>query len=196
MTIPKSVEAHAAVEGIQNASAEGKMEMRKRKLAAADKVFAGILLTGVIGSLLLPDVGTRVLLDELCSVIIILAVGLWLLRVLVMLLRSAAKKKDLVIIAAVMLLCLGAGVGAAKDLILDLMQGPQIIMLTDCDTDSRSTSRGIIGLRYYLTGWDENGERHRFRITGSISKELSRKETWTIECYEHTGRFVQTQVRK
>lgn len=166
-------------------------------------IFLCVMVVLLIATLLLPNTGATVLLDEFCAVAMLWTAIIWGAVLLVWFkkqatAKTASGKKDILIILIAVVLVLFAAFLISKDLVLDLVHGEQTIVLNRCSVEQASTSKGIISVDYYLIGCDESGETHRFAITSKDYYALLDRYGkynvggWsaTVHGYPNTGRVV------
>ena len=154
-----------------------------------ETVFAAVAVAGVVGALLLPASGNLALLHELAGIVPVLAGGLWLVKAAFMIYRQKSKK-DLLLVVCVAVLLLGFSALKIGQTAADALQGPQSVVLYDCDVESTMGTKGIFSLNYQLRGIDASGEKYRLRLSGSDARKLAGKDTVTVEYYANTKRVV------
>lgn len=77
------------------------------------------------------------------------------------------------------------------DVAKDIREGTQKGILTDCSVQTTYGPKGSFNLHYYLTGYDENGDRHRFEISGKDADNLRNRTSVIIEYYPNIERIYE-----
>ena len=161
----------------------------KRKIQTYEIVLCIFVLCVIAVGLLMPKTGPLVMIDEICDVLAIWTVCIY---VIMRIIRSrgafsvSVKAARIFVIAV----CVVIGVLFARSTALDLVSGPETTQLTDIQVSRSQAYTGIFSLHYYLTGTDSQGERIRLEITGDDCARLSGSSSVTVEYYRHTGRIV------
>ena len=160
-----------------------------RKIKNHEIVLCILVLAVIAAGLLLPETGNLALLDELCDVVVIWIVCIYVI-VRVLRNRTALPFSGRAAGVAAVIVCIAVALWFSKDLGLDLAAGPQTATLTDIQLSKAQAHTGIFSHHYYLTGSDNNGVTLRAEITGEEYSRLPQGGTVTIEYYEHTRRIV------
>lgn len=160
-----------------------------RKIKNHEIVLCILVLAVIAAGLLLPETGNLALLDELCDVVVIWIVCIYVI-VRVLRNRTALPFSGRAAGAAAVIVCIAVALWFSKDIGLDLAAGPQTATLTDIQLSKAQAHTGIFSHHYYLTGSDNNGVTLRAEITGEEYSRLPQGGTVTIEYYEHTRRIV------
>ena len=168
------------------------MRKSERKIKKYEIILCILVLAAVAAGLLLPKTGELVLLDELCSI----SVVIWIVCIYVVVrvihnwkTGEKSTKTAGVIIAAV---CAAVCLWFTKDLAADLVSGTKTVMLTDIEVSESQAHTGIFSHHYYLLGTDPQGERIRVEISADdyTRTRLAGNTTAVLVYYEHTGRAV------
>ncbi len=150
----------------------------------------GIIVVSFASVILIPEIGEYTLLNELFSIIGMIAVIVMLVKALVTLIRSKEIMKILPSIIATLVIGL-IMCSTSINTIKDVSSGPEWITISNCKLEKRSTSSGIYSLRYYLKGNDSKGNTYRLRISGKEYDILNGKDELSVLCYKNTGRIVE-----
>ena len=161
----------------------------KRKIQTYEIILCIFVLAVVVVGLLMPKTGALVMVDEICDVLAIWTVCIY---VIVRIIQSRGKFSGSVKAARILVVaaCIVAGVLFTRSAALDLVSGPETIQLTDIQVSKSQAHTGIFSLHYYLTGTDSQGERIRLEISGDDYTRLSGSGSVTVEYYRHTGSIV------
>lgn len=161
----------------------------KRKIRTYETILFIFVLALVIIGLLMPKTGPLVMIDELCDILVIWTVCIY---VIVRIIKSRGKFSVSVKVIRVLAIaiCVVIGVLFTRNIALDLVSGPETIQLTDIQVSKSQTHTGIFSLHYYLMGTDNHNERVRLEISGDDYTNLSGGSGVTVECFRHTGRIV------
>ena len=161
----------------------------KRKIQTYEIILCVFVLVVVAAGLFMPKTGVLVMVDELCDVLAIWTVCIY---VIVKSIKSKGKFSSSVKVVRILVIaaCVVIGVLFTRSTALDLVSGPETTRLTDIQVTRSHAHTGIFSLHYYLTGTDSQGERVRLEISGDDYTRLSGSNSVTVEYYRHTGRIV------
>ncbi len=161
----------------------------KRKIQTYEIILCVFVLVVVAAGLFMPKTGVLVMVDELCDVLAIWTVCIY---VIVKIIKSRGKFYGSVKVVRILVIaaCVVSGVLFTRSTALDLVSGPETTRLTDIQVTRSQAHTGIFSLHYYLTGTDSQGERVRLEISGADYTRLSGSNSVTVEYYRHTGRIV------
>lgn len=163
--------------------------LNNRKIRIFDIIICVFLFAAIIAGLILPKTGRFALAGEICDVIAIWAV------VILVIVRTAAWRGEAsatgkVVRIVVIVLLLAVGIWFTKEVALDIVNGPEITVLSDLQMSRTQAHTGIFSNHCYLTGTDRSGERMRFEISENDYTEISGCDTVRIEYYRYTRRIV------
>lgn len=177
----------------------------KKRLTKSIKLFSVIMGACILLCLVIPNQGPLALLKEFMIVMILLGwtvCGAW---GAVFILKNRKGKMvyrlrehwlyEFLLMGVCAVLCCILAVGCVSDLSKDVAQGPQTMVLKNCEI-SHSHRPGIFR-SYKLKGTTADGERITFTISASDYYRLEKKHTawsgnWTtiVVGYRHTGRVI------
>ena len=161
----------------------------KRKIKTYEIVLCAFVLVVIVAGLLMPKTGTLVMVDEICDVLVVWIVCIYVAAKLVQSRgRFSTPIRALRILA--LAACVAFGVLFAAEPALDLVSGPETSQLTNIQVSMSAAHTGIFSLHYYLTGTDGEGERVRLEISGDDYTRLSGSGSVFVEYYRHTGRVI------
>lgn len=163
--------------------------VNKRKIQTYEIILCILLLIVIIAGLIMPKTGRFVLADEICNTAVIWVVCIFAI------VRAAARRADgsvpgKAVRGIVTALLLAAGIWFTKDAALDLVNGPEVAVLSDLQISQTQAHTGVFSQHYYLTGTDSSGERIRLEISGNDCSAISGRDTIRVEYYSNTGRIV------
>lgn len=163
--------------------------MGKPGIKKFEVVLCILVLAAIAAGLLLPETGNLVLLDELCSILVIWIVCICVIIRVIHNWKTGEKstKTAGAIIAAV---CAAVCLWFTKDLAADLVSGTKTVMLTDIEVSESQAHTGIFSSHYYLMGTDPQGERIRVEISADdyTRTRLAGNASAVLVYYEHIGR--------
>lgn len=161
----------------------------KRKIQMYEIILCVFVLVVVAAGLLMPKTGMLVMADELCDVIIIWTVCIY---VIVKIMQTRAKFQGPVkaVRFLIIVVCVVIGILFTKNTVLDFVEGPETAQLIDIQVSRSQAHTGIFSLHYYLTGTDSQGKYVRLEISGDDYTRLSGSSSVTVEYYRHTGRIL------
>lgn len=161
----------------------------KRKIKTHEIILSVLVIILVVAGVFLPKTGPLVMLDEICFVLVI-----WIVFVYVILRMIQSRKKFSGFQKAVKILCIGVCMVLClvftRSVALDLLSGTKIIQLKDIQVSKIQGHTGIFSLHYYLTGTDSQDTSVRLEISGDDYTRLSGSSNVTVEYFSHTGRIV------
>ncbi len=165
------------------------MRRSERKIKKYEIILCILVLAVIAAGLLLPKTGELVLLDELCSILVIWIVCIYVVVRVIHNWKTGEKstKTAGVIIAAV---CAELCLWFTKDLAADLVSGTKPVILTDIEVRESQAHTGIFSHHYYLLGTDPQGERIRVEISAEDSARMAGNKSAILVYYEHTRRAV------
>lgn len=155
-----------------------------KKINKVEILLVILVLIVIAAGLLLPKTGELALLDELCNISVLWIVCVY---VVVKVVRNKAAGKALG--TGLVIVCFSLALWFSKDLVLDLLTGPQSVVLSDIQISESQGHTGIFSHHYYLTGSDHH-ETRRFEISAKEYSRLKQGASVTVEVYKHTGRIV------
>ena len=162
----------------------------KNKISKLGMLLFGIIVVSFASVILIPEIGEYALLNELFSIIGMIAVIVMLVKAIVSLIQS----KEIIRLLATVMVTIVIGLVMCSEsinTIKDVSSGPEWITISNCKLEKRNTSSGIYSLRYYLKGNDSKGNTYRFRISGNEYDILNGKDELSVLCYKNTGRIVE-----
>jgi hypothetical protein len=167
--------------------------MRFKDFSVLDRCLLVATVAGMVLTLVMPNTGELALLDVLGGCVCLSVAGIIALRTLISVWKTGKWRMriGLLILTVVLLAC---GTKCTADLILDTVQGSQIIHLEDCTVGKDYGKKGRV-TGYELTGYDETGSYHRIEISAEDYSQLKNKYILlrsgiTLRGYLHTGRAV------
>lgn len=161
----------------------------KRKIQTYEIILCVFVLAVVAAGLLMPKTGAYVIVDEICDVLAVWTVCIY---VIVKIVQSRGRFSGPVKVVRILVIaaCVVISVLFTGNTALDLVSGPVTTQLTDIQVSRSQAHTGIFSLHYYLTGTDSQGERVRLEISGDDYRRLSGSSSVTVEYYKYTGRMV------
>lgn len=164
-------------------------EHRREEVIAI--VFACVFL---FGHYIFGQTGRGAMLSFICMSLAFLVADIYVIYLLV----TGIKKKlvktvsstSLMMLAVVLILSWIVS-SQTVDVIKDIQQGTQTGILTECSVQTTSGPKGLINRHYYLIGYDENGDKQRFEISGKDADKLRNRTQVGIEYYSNIERIYQ-----
>lgn len=153
-------------------------------------VLTAVAVVALCASILTPEVGKFTLLNEVFSILVMIAAVVMLIKALIVLVKSRKISSALLLMAVVLIVGVVVGSKTIKTA-KDITSGPEWIIIPNCDLERRSTSSGIFGLNYYLKGVDSDGNSYRFSLSGEEYNTLNGVDEVSVLCYRNTGRVVE-----
>ena len=165
---------------------ESKSDKKMKNLRDTLFIIGGIsvvlnVLLGRSGRLILLGVSFRYMLFIIAGIIII--ISLWLNR------NEKEKNTTSTRVLAVALIMILFGVGIYGEIIVvkDLVKGRKTAYLSNCNIYHTGGVKGIIDSYYNLTGFDENGKRHKFDISTKAASDIEDVPSIKVEYYENVN---------
>ncbi len=164
----------------------------KRKIQTYEVILCIFAIVVVASGLLMPKAGPLVMIDEICDVLAIWIICIYVTARIIKSRRqfSASVKAVRILVIAV---CVVISVLFAGNPAIDLVSGTKTDKLTDIQVSKSQAHTGIFSLHYYLTGTDSEGKRIRLEISGDDYIRLSGSSSVVVEYYRHTGRIAEFQ---
>lgn len=161
-----------------------------KKVKTFDLVYISALLVIVIAGVFMPKTGKLAMVDVAIDGIILWGIFVYLVLKIKKLKGCIRKNIYLYVVSLVLVLF---SLWNTKNLVFDLVLGPQEIKLYNIGIENRQSYIGIIGLHYYLRGTDENGDRHIIEISGSDYNFMKGNtvDTMVLTYYENTDRLYE-----
>lgn len=160
----------------------------KRGIRSCEIILCVLVLAVIVAGLFLPKTGPFVMVDEICDVLVIWSVCVY---VIVRIIRSKGKYSVSVKAARgiVVAVCVIVGIWFARSVVLDLVSGPESVTLSEIQT-RKSRAHSVFPQHYYLTGKDSRGEALRMEISSEDYTRLSGCSSVTVAYYRNTGRIA------
>lgn len=165
---------------------ESKKDKKMKNLRNVLFIIGGIsvvlnILLGRSGKLILLGVTFQYTLFIVAGIIII--ISLWLIR------NEKTKNTTSTRILAIVLTTVFLGIGLHGEIkvVRDLVVGRKTAYLSNCNIYYIGGVKGIINSYYNLTGFDENGKRHKFIISAKAAHDLEDVPSIKIEYYENVN---------
>lgn len=160
-----------------------------RKLEIYEIVCCVFLVIAIIAGLIMPKTGPFVLADEICDMAVI-----WIVCI-VIIARTVCYSNESsfmgkAVRGVVIFPLLAFGIWLTRDVVLDVVSGPETAEFSDLQVSQTQANTGIFSQHYYLEATDDEGERFRFEISGKVDSEIQGRDTIRIEYYRHTERIV------
>ena len=167
--------------------------MRFEDFSVLDRCLIVATVAGMVLTLLMPNAGQLALLDVLGECVFFSAVSIIALRALIWGWKTAGWKIRIIGVILTVLF-LGVGINNTAELILDTVEGSQIIYLHNCSVGKDYGTKGRVK-GYELTGYDETGSYYRIKISAEDYSQLkneyiSLRNGIKLQAYLHTGRAV------
>lgn len=83
-----------------------------------------------------------------------------------------------------------------KNLVSDIMSGPEQILLYNIEVTKNQGSKGVISLHYYLEGVDSQGTRYKIEISSDDYSKMASSDTLVIKHYKNTRRLYDFEGRE
>ena len=177
------------------------MKNSNKKPGRYEWAFVIAILILALAAALVPETGSAALLNELCQVLMLWLAGVYVMRWVIRSFRqkgdSSRRKKGVgakVTGIAVVVICLGLGVWFGKDIVLDVIQGPETTVLTDIQVYHAQGYSGIFSNHYTLIGVDDRGEKIQLEISADDYSRLSQGGAVTVRYYRHTGHAQSLEI--
>lgn len=165
---------------------EDKIDNKMKKIRNILFVIGGMsvilnIVFGRSGKLILVGVTFQYMLFIVAGIIII--ISLWLIC------NEKTKNTTSTKVLAIVLttVFLGIGIYGETKVVKDLVEGRKVAYLSNCDVYYTGGVKGIINSYYNLTGFDENGKKHKFIISAKAAHDLEDVPSIKIEYYENVN---------
>lgn len=165
-----------------------KVEDKKEKWEMLQTIAWSLVLVCMLVQIALPETGVWGMVKEGSDAALFLGIGgscVWAI------LRKWKKDKTAVALAVAMLI-LTAGIGGwlSSRLVLDLMDGPEIVQLESVTLRESFGMSGIISHHYYLCGHGDKWKEYELEVSADEYYALDGKRRVTVLCYPRTERIL------
>ncbi|WP_346698259.1 Yip1 family protein [Catenibacillus scindens] len=166
-------------------------EPEKKKTATKiyHYIFWALILVPVAVAAILPATGPYVLLDEGCVALVFLAAALYLAIFLCQSFDKRKKKRALIIGIVCVLIFSLLGFWFGRNVVLDGVQGTQIVTVTDIEVGKRLGNKGRRA-DYFLSGTANGQNQIQVKISRKDYDRLGKIDRIAMEYYPHTRRVV------
>lgn len=156
------------------------------KIKKFDGIYISIAVLIVIAGLFLPKSGHLALLDVAFDTILFWAVTIY---IVIKVRKIRGRIKENWYIYLLCLLFMVFSLWMTKNVVVDVIKGPQVIELQNIHVSKLQGTKGLSSLHYYMNGEDAEGKAYKIEISGQQYSSMSTRKTAVITYYENTKRF-------
>lgn len=160
--------------------------MKNINLKKFDIIYITIGVAFVIIGLFLPKSGKLALVDVACDSVLLWGIVIYLFLKIKKLSGGLRKNYSLYIV------CLGVCIFSGfitKDLVMDLIEGPQRIELYKSEITKLQGVKGMASLHYYLEGEDVEGNSYKLEISADDYANIDASGPVIVNYYKNTERL-------